>query len=62
MIYDGFRPTVPANAPELIEDLITKCWNGQPDKRPTSKDIFDTINTWNSNTLSDLSTEIVKQI
>ncbi|CAG8643916.1 655_t:CDS:1 [Racocetra fulgida] len=62
MIYDGLRPIVPTNAPKLIKDLITKCWNDQPDKRPTSKEIFDIINTWNSNTLSDISTKIVKQI
>ncbi|CAG8510776.1 9816_t:CDS:10, partial [Cetraspora pellucida] len=62
IFYDGLRPVIPKNVPKLVAKLIIKCWNIQPDKRPTSKVIYDTINTWYNEILDDKPTEIVAQI
>ncbi|CAG8829282.1 22241_t:CDS:2, partial [Gigaspora rosea] len=60
--YDGLRPDIPKHVPELVAKLITKCWDTQPGKRPSSKEIYDTINTWYNEILGDKSTEIIAQI
>ncbi|CAG8604934.1 5433_t:CDS:2, partial [Racocetra fulgida] len=56
--YSGLRPSIPKYVPKLVFKLIVKCWNAQPDKRPTAKEICDTINSWNN----DKSSEIIAQI
>ncbi|RIB27379.1 kinase-like domain-containing protein [Gigaspora rosea] len=61
-IYNGLRPSIPQHVPKLVKELIIKCWDGQKDKRPTSEDIFNTLNMWDSSILSDTSTEMDTQI
>ncbi|CAG8703155.1 6188_t:CDS:2, partial [Racocetra fulgida] len=61
-IYNGLRPSIPAHVPKLIIELITSCWDDQPDKRPSSRKIHETISTWYNEILSNESTEIVSQI
>ncbi|RIB18778.1 kinase-like domain-containing protein, partial [Gigaspora rosea] len=62
MIYNGLRPRIPKHTPQLVTELIIKCWSAQPDQRPTSVEIYDIINTWNNDILNNRSTEIVTQI
>ncbi|CAG8461049.1 21767_t:CDS:2 [Racocetra persica] len=61
IFYDGLRPDIPNHVPELVAKLIIKCWDIRPDKRPTSKEIYDTLNTWYNDILDDKPTEIVAQ-
>ncbi|CAG8820023.1 12785_t:CDS:1, partial [Racocetra fulgida] len=32
--YHGLRPSIPTHIPKVIAELITECWDAQPDKRP----------------------------
>jgi hypothetical protein len=34
-VRDGLRPTIPAEAPSWLADLLKLCWNESPKKRPT---------------------------
>ena len=36
----GKRCTIPENTPESIADLIAKCWDNEPDNRPSSKELI----------------------
>ncbi|CAG8844622.1 31683_t:CDS:1, partial [Racocetra persica] len=60
-VYNGSRPSIPEHVPKLVAELIIKCWDDQPNKRPTSKEIYDIISIWN-NDMSDDSSEIAAQI
>ena len=35
----GTRPLIPNQWPATIKDLMTKCWSGNPSKRPTMLDV-----------------------
>jgi serine/threonine protein kinase len=40
MIRDqGLKPTIPSNCPQILADIMTACWQQEPDARPD----FDTI-------------------
>lgn len=36
---EGLRPTLPQSADPLLASLITDCWQGDPDMRPTADDV-----------------------
>ncbi len=38
-ICNDFRPSIVANAPEGYIELMQKCWDSDPNKRPTASDI-----------------------
>ncbi|CAI2177005.1 9713_t:CDS:2, partial [Funneliformis geosporum] len=42
-IIDGARPPIVTNAPEGYIELMQQCWDSDPNKRPTSRDIFKLI-------------------
>ncbi|CAG8604534.1 12202_t:CDS:2 [Gigaspora margarita] len=58
----GKRPIIPTHVPKLVAELINKCLNAQPNKRPTSEEVYETINIWYSELLKDESTAFVAQI
>ena len=37
IIKDHLRPTIPAHTPQQFKDLITACWQGDPQQRPSAK-------------------------
>jgi serine/threonine protein kinase len=39
-ICRGFRPTIRAETPKTLKELIEKCWDANPKNRPTSEEIF----------------------
>ncbi|CAG8852798.1 23765_t:CDS:1, partial [Gigaspora margarita] len=43
-IYEGKRTAIPTYVPKLIAKLISKCLSSHPEERPTSKNIYETIN------------------
>ncbi|GBB90466.1 hypothetical protein RclHR1_17430002 [Rhizophagus clarus] len=39
-ICRGLRPNIRAETPDFLKELIKKCWNANPENRPSSKEIF----------------------
>jgi serine/threonine protein kinase len=42
-VIKGNRPPIPEDCPSLLLDLMTSCWNGQPELRPTFHEVLKTI-------------------
>jgi len=40
---NGKRPTLPLTLPEQLKELIEKCWDGEPQKRPTCEKILNEL-------------------
>jgi serine/threonine protein kinase len=45
-ICKGERPGIIENTPQCYVDLMKKCWNNDPLKRPSSKEVSDIIKNW----------------
>ncbi|RIB00443.1 kinase-like domain-containing protein [Gigaspora rosea] len=45
----GLRPHIHENTAICYADLMKKCWNMDPKKRPTAKEIYDTFAEWLNN-------------
>ncbi|RIB25662.1 kinase-like domain-containing protein [Gigaspora rosea] len=56
-VCNGLRPHIYENTATCYADLMKKCWNMYPKKRPTAKEIYDTFAEWQNNEiiLSELS-------
>src|SRR4051794_38068511 len=56
-ICRGLRPHIKTGTPEFLKELIKKCWDANPEKRPTSKEIYGTLldHMYNDETLEELS-------
>ena len=42
-ICDNFRPPIIENIPKGYIELMQKCWDSDPNKRPATIDIFETL-------------------
>ncbi|PKC16555.1 hypothetical protein RhiirA5_472934 [Rhizophagus irregularis] len=45
-IIDGKRPEITNETPEDFANLIKKCWNSDPKKRPSAKKLCESLNLW----------------
>ncbi|CAB5353749.1 unnamed protein product [Rhizophagus irregularis] len=45
-ICKGERPEIIENTPQCYVDLMKKCWNEDPLKRPSSKEVLKIIEKW----------------
>ena len=45
-IIDGKRPEFTNDTPEDFANLMKKCWNSDPKKRPSAKKICEILNVW----------------
>jgi serine/threonine protein kinase len=45
-ICKGERPEIIENTPQCYVDLMKKCWNEDPLKRPPALDVLNVINKW----------------
>jgi serine/threonine protein kinase len=45
-ICKGERPEIIENTPQCFVDLMKKCWNEDPLKRPSSEEILNIIKNW----------------
>jgi hypothetical protein len=52
-VQSGNRDIIPADCPAGLKNLITQCWDTNPEKRPTAKDVSALIKNslfkWNEN-------------
>src|SRR6266536_2296251 len=46
IIIDGKRPEITNDTPEDFANLMKKCWNSDPKKRPSAKKICEILNLW----------------
>ncbi|RIB27412.1 kinase-like domain-containing protein, partial [Gigaspora rosea] len=56
-ICNGLRLPIHENTATCYADLIKKCWNAEPERRPTAKEICNILVEWQNNEtiLSELS-------
>ena len=40
MALRGLRPTLPAETPKLLEDLLNRCWDHAPNERPSFDEVL----------------------
>ncbi|RIB13962.1 hypothetical protein C2G38_2097080, partial [Gigaspora rosea] len=45
-VCDGLRPHIYENTAKCYADLIKKCWNTEPNERPTATEICDIFAEW----------------
>ncbi|RGB29989.1 kinase-like domain-containing protein, partial [Rhizophagus diaphanus] len=45
-ICKGERPEIIENTPQCYVDLMKKCWNEDPLKRPSTEEVLDIIEKW----------------
>ncbi|RHZ78542.1 hypothetical protein Glove_162g61 [Diversispora epigaea] len=45
-ICNGYRPEIPSNIaiPQLLVDIMKRCWDAKSKQRPTAKELFDDFN------------------
>ncbi|PKY60830.1 hypothetical protein RhiirA4_484994 [Rhizophagus irregularis] len=43
---EGERPEIIENTPQCYVDLMKKCWNEDPLKRPSSEEVYDIFKNW----------------
>lgn len=56
-ICKGERPKIIENTPQCYIDLMKKCWNEDPLKRPDGLNIKNTINNWYISIVNGISEE-----
>ncbi|UZO03391.1 uncharacterized protein OCT59_023798 [Rhizophagus irregularis] len=57
-ICKGLRPTISNDIPKLLADLIIKCWDAEMKNRPTTKELYQTLNGWSSGQNSEIYFQI----
>jgi serine/threonine protein kinase len=57
-ICKGLRPKINKDVPKLLADLIIKCWDAEMENRPTTKELYQTLNKWNNHEYSELNSQI----
>ncbi|GBC02509.1 hypothetical protein RclHR1_04660002 [Rhizophagus clarus] len=45
-ILDGERPEITEDTPECFANLMKRCWNSNPKKRPSIREIRNTFGSW----------------
>ncbi|RIB11486.1 kinase-like domain-containing protein [Gigaspora rosea] len=45
-ICEGLRPTILEGTTSCYVDLLKKCWNKDPEERPSALEIYETITNW----------------
>jgi len=63
-ICQGLRPKFPTQIkiPQLLLDLISKCWDEDPKKRPTTEELYNILSAWNEEVKDKKNTRFYQQI
>ncbi|CAB4422508.1 unnamed protein product [Rhizophagus irregularis] len=65
-ICRGERPEITENTPQCYVDLMKKCWDEDPLKRPSSEEVLNTIKKWifisDRIEIKDINEELISQI
>ena len=56
-ICKGERPEIIKNTPQCYVDLMKRCWNEDPLKRPNASEIEEIIGSWISNIIEKINEE-----
>jgi serine/threonine protein kinase len=43
LVADEFRPDIPESVLSEVQELITDCWENDPDDRPSCEEVFDRL-------------------
>ncbi|RIB06417.1 kinase-like domain-containing protein [Gigaspora rosea] len=46
---NNLRPTIIEKTPQSYKDLMKACWDNEPEKRPSAKDIIEAFTKWKDN-------------
>src|SRR5436189_4262183 len=60
-ICQGLRPKSNYKIPQLILDIIQQCWDADPLKRPTAKELKEKFYQWHKYDLENKDSKIYKQ-
>jgi len=55
VIKDGHRPEIPNNSPKSFASLISRCWQQQPEQRPSAPEVVTTLNSISDDTEKELT-------
>ncbi|GBC09624.1 hypothetical protein RclHR1_00900010 [Rhizophagus clarus] len=61
-ICDGLRPDFGKGTPEIYKSLANKCMDANPEKRPTTIELFNIISYWNKCISGKISNDDAKKI
>ncbi|PKY53469.1 kinase-like protein [Rhizophagus irregularis] len=65
-ICRGERPEIPKGIPQCYTNLMKRCWDEDPNERPSTSEVFDTIKDWiyflDKKKIEDIEEEKKKQI
>ena len=59
-IVKGLRPEITNDTPPFYRDLLEKCWDPDPKKRPTAQEIYDSTEMWYNDPTQDIKDQINK--
>ena len=60
-ICQGLRPQFEVKIPQLLKNLIERCWDADPAKRPTANELSRILNNWLGEVNSQKNTEFFQQ-
>ncbi|KLL05028.1 MAG: hypothetical protein MRERV_7c083 [Mycoplasmataceae bacterium RV_VA103A] len=61
-VCSGLRPNIEKlELPQLLKDLIKRCWDTNPEKRPTADQLYFILLDWRSHIYGKRDTEIYRQ-
>jgi len=61
-ICNGFRPIISEDTPKLIADLIVKCWDANPENRPSTKELAKILDKWLKKDIYDKNSLLYSQV
>ena len=59
-ILKGERPQITDDTPEFYVELMKKCWDHNPENRPTAEEIYDCLREYDRYTITEEKKEIIK--
>ena len=59
-ILKGERPQITDDTPEFYAELMKKCWDHNPENRPTAEEIHDCLEEYYRSGITEKKEEIIK--